>query len=413
LKLTVLNFSHLDYDRLCVLVATAEASPEELARFNQHCDACPTCQQKLVEYGLIVTALLDNSAAQAHREPTPQEHGISSARYEHGRARLLGSLQDHILSSRPEARIPDRSRGLAHSRDLGRRSILVAAVAAAGLLLAVGVLQWRNAYKTAEHARRSPTVRAASRPEAPQTVIRPNQDIPTGKSLVVRQLEEELKLLTSNRKETSALLSTLKVERDTLLEELEDAKAKQGLAQQRADDLESAKRLAAGGLASAQTEIASLTEKLRYQAALLARQQRLLAVDAEIHNVLGASDLQVLDVQTVNVRGEVEQPFGRVFLAPRKALVMYAFDLNQRIGASPGDRFELWGNQGHSTTGGFRVGSLEIDQKEPKRWVLRCEDETILNRIETVYVTVVGKGPLPPVKPLLRAYLSADAGMVR
>jgi hypothetical protein len=117
----------------------------------------------------------------------------------------------------------------------------------------------------------------------------------------------------------------------------------------------------------------------------------------------------VLDVQSVNIRGEVEHPFGRVFYAPRRALVVYAFDLNQWSGARPGDRFEVWANEGLQVSGGYRLGELELDEKDQNRWMLRFEDRGVLNQIDTVYVTVVGPGPLPATKPMLRAYLSASS----
>jgi hypothetical protein len=222
-------------------------------------------------------------------------------------------------------------------------------------------------------------------------------------------LKEELTEGATRAQQTALLLSKLKEERDRLQDDLEDARTKQALAQQKVGDLETAREQASGGLANAQTELATLADKLRSEDALLARQQRLLAVDAEIHNVLGDPDLQVLDVQTVNVRGQVEHPFGRVFFAPRKALVVYAFDLNQRNGGRPGDRFEVWGNQGQQKAGGYRLGELEVDQKEQNRWILRFEDATVLSHIDTVSVTVIGAGPVPATIPVLRAYLYSGA----
>jgi hypothetical protein len=308
---------------------------------------------------------------------------------------------------------PDESTGARH-RKLFLPRWMQAAGIAAGVLIAVAALWWRSLHDALQEDGQK-TTKSASVGKSPVGVPSVGGRVRSSgtESQDIVRLKHELTEGATRLREATRLLSELKGERDQLLDDLEDARTKQALAQQRVTDLETARQQTSGGLANAQAELATLSDKLRSQDALLARQQRLLAVDAEIHNVLGDPDLQVLDVQTVNVRGQVEHAFGRVFFAPRKALVVYAFDLNQRSGARPGDRFEVWGNQGQQTAGGYRLGALEMDQKDQNRWILKCEDETVLTHIDTVYVTVVGAGRLSATKPVFRAYLSADAGVGR
>lgn len=414
MKLTVSNFSHLEYERLCILVAAAEASPDELARFNQHYAGCPECQHKLVEYGILVATMLDRGLAEAEETEVANPAQVS-ARHDAGRTKLLDLLQQELSSGSPAVLRPDDSQRSRHSKLFRLRSIQAARIAA-GLLIALGVWSWRKSFHDAlqPHGNAETTKNAS--------MVKPPVGAPTMAGRVVSsgaetqetaRLRQDLTERAARLQQATQLLSDLKGERDHLLDELEDARTKQTLAQQKVTDLETARQQSSGGLAIAQAELATLSDKLRSQEALLARQQRLLAVDAEIHNVLGDPDLQVLDVQTVNVRGQVEHPFGRVFFAPRKALVVYAFDLNQRNGARPGDRFEVWGNQGQQMAGGYRLGALEMDQKDQNRWILKCEDQAVLSHIDTVYVTVVGAGPLPATKPVLRAFLSAEARVAR
>jgi hypothetical protein len=415
LKLTSLNSEHLDYERLCILVATAEASPDELERFKRHSDGCPTCQRNLVDYGMLAAAMLDTGSDEA-AESGPRVGNPVQLRLEAGRGKLLDRLQQELSSGSPaERRRPENSQGLRRSKLFGQRSIQAAAIAA-GLLIGLGVLSWRKSF----HDALRPFGNAETTKSAPlikQQVGAPRMagqvSSAESESRDIARLKQELTERATLAQQATLLLSKLKEDRDRLLDDLEDARTKQALAQQKVVDLETAREQTSGGLANAQAELATLADKLRSEDALLARQQRLLAVDAEIHNVLGDPDLQVLDVQTVNVRGQVEHPFGRVFFAPRKALVVYAFDLNQRNGARPGERFEVWGNQGQQMAGGYRLGALELDQKDQNRWILRCDDETVLSHIDSVYVTVVGAGPLPATKPVLRAFLSADAQVAR
>jgi len=82
---------------------------------------------------------------------------------------------------------------------------------------------------------------------------------------------------------------------------------------------------------------------------------------------------------------------------------VYAFDLDQRFGARPGERFEVWGSDGLDAAQRMRLGSLSLDQKEQNRWVLKTSESSTLGAINTVYVTVTGAGSLSPTKPILRA----------
>jgi hypothetical protein len=365
---------------------------------------------------MLAAAMLDAGSDEAEETGLRLENSAQlSTRFDAGRTRLLNRLQRESSSGSLADLRPIDSQGLRRSKLFRRRSLQAAAIAAA-LLIALGVLSWRKSFHDALQPFGSTgTTKSASvvKQQVGAPKIAGQVSSAESESRDNARLKQELTERAALAQQATLLVSKLKEDRDRLLDDLEDARTKQALAQQKVADLETAREQTSGGLANAQAELATLADKLRSEDALLARQQRLLAVDAEIHNVLGDPDLQVLDVQTVNVRGQVEHPFGRVFFAPRKALVVYAFDLNQRSGARPGERFEVWGNQGQQMAGGYRLGALELDQKDQNRWILRCDDETVLSHIDSVYVTVVGAGPLPPTKPVLRAFLSADAQVAR
>jgi hypothetical protein len=359
--------------------------------------------------------MLDTGSDEAE-ETGPRVGNPVQLRLDAGRAKLLDRLQQELSSRSPsERRRPDDSQELRRSKLFSRGSIQAAAIAA-GLLIAIGALSWRKSFHDALQPHgNGVTTKSASMAKQQAGAPRMAGEVGSAESesRIIERLKQELAERTTRAQQATVLLSELKQDRDRLLDELEDAKTKQGLAQQELSDLETARQQASGSLANAEAELASLSSKLRFQDVLIARKDRLLGVDAEIHNVLSAPDLQVLDVQNVNTRGQIERPFGRVFYAPLKALVVYAFDLSQRDGARPGERFEVWGNQGQRMVGGHLIGALEIDDKEQNRWILKCEDQAVLNHIDTVYVTVVSGGPLPAAKPVLRAFLSADAHVAR
>jgi hypothetical protein len=289
-----------------------------------------------------------------------------------------------------------------------RQGVQIATVAAA-LCLAVGIGYWFG------HGTLPQEGRSAKTPRSPEplaaTTVPPNGsavELPNNSRWPQKLRDRDARIQQLN-----SLVEQIRKDRDRLLDDFSAAKATQDQAEQHARDLEQAQQQTSGGLASAQAELAKLNQKLRLQESLLTRQQRLLAVDLEVHNILGDPNLRVLDVQSVNSQGEIEHPFGRVFYAPNRALLVYAFDLDQRNGARPGDRFEVWGSEGVRMAGGHVLGSLVIDEKRENRWMLKCDDVSALSHVDTIYVTTVSSGPLSPQKPLLRAYLSESPGPLR
>ncbi len=401
-----MDFGHEQYDRLCILVTTAEATPAEFKRFDQHLRECVACQRSFAEYSDLVAAMLaesspdDESAENSDRDPI-------SLRLQSRKAQLLSTIKggSYHPGLDPLRSLPQERRSI-----LSRTWVKTIGVAAAILLIAAGVVLWRNepnrplSREPDQNVVRLPKLQPAA---APQAV---NSRAPVDSLAIIRR-DQEIQGQQGRISELNSLLTTLKTERDTLLGELEDARRNQAAAEQRTRDLESARKQSSAGLASMEGALADLNEKVRSQESLLARQQRLLAVDREVHTILGNPDLRILDVQTVNSRGDVEHPFGRVFYAPGKALLLYAFDLDQRYGSHSGDQFDVWGSTGLKMAGARRLGALDMDKKQENRWVLKYDDQTALASMDTIYVMVSGSGALAQAKPILRAYLDSSLGL--
>ncbi len=140
-------------------------------------------------------------------------------------------------------------------------------------------------------------------------------------------------------------------------------------------------------------------------------QQKLLATDNDIREILGARSLHIIDVFDVSSRGEFERPFGRIFYTEGKSLIFYAFDLDQQKGLKRGAVFQAWGQRGVAKEDSRSLGMFYMDDPSQNRWVLKVDDSKALSRIDYVFVTDSSRkeGVRPRGKPLLSAFLNPTA----
>jgi len=141
------------------------------------------------------------------------------------------------------------------------------------------------------------------------------------------------------------------------------------------------------------------------------RQQKLLATDHDIRDILGSRSLHIIDVYDVSGQGELEHPFGRIFYTEGKSLIFYAFDLDQQKGLKRGAVFQAWGQKGEGMESPRSLGTFYMDDSIQNRWVLKVADNKALSRIDYVYVTDSShkESVKPKGKPLLSAFLNGPA----
>jgi len=141
------------------------------------------------------------------------------------------------------------------------------------------------------------------------------------------------------------------------------------------------------------------------------RQQKLLATDHDITEILGARSLHIIDVFDVSSQGEFEHPFGRIFYTEGKSLIFYAFDLDQQKGLKRGAIFQAWGRRGVGREDARSLGLFYMDDPTQNRWVLKVDDTRVLSRIDYVFVTDNSRKEnlKPKGKSLLSAFLNGTA----
>jgi hypothetical protein len=116
-------------------------------------------------------------------------------------------------------------------------------------------------------------------------------------------------------------------------------------------------------------------------------ERQLASAGSDARELMGARQLQIIDVHDADSAGHHNKAFGRVFLTEGKSLTFYAFDLDQDQSGNSKRSFQVWAS---STTGKDSIhslGQLHADNKAPGRWVLKVENAELLKEINSVFVT--------------------------
>ena len=157
-------------------------------------------------------------------------------------------------------------------------------------------------------------------------------------------------------------------------------------------------------------QIQELSEKLGAQVENLERERSLLAAGRDIHDLMGARNLHIVDVFDIDSKGKDRRAFGRVFYTEEKSLIFYAFDLNDRGSPKRNASFQVWGARGPAQRPTQSLGIFYVDDQKQNRWVLKFEDPAILAELDSVFVTIEppGGSTKPTGQKLLYAYLKAN-----
>lgn len=434
---------HSEYfEELCALAAGGQISEPELATLRDHLQQCAQCRSTYADFVDLV------------------HHGLPLADPELGGSLRLADFPSKHSSYRERFLARARRQGVtvpqAAPRDsfLSRLAIWLwpvgyakAATAAIGLLLlAVGILGYslrrsdaRSKALAAELAAISrrlsePGVREAgsvleSRPPASQ----PAEAAPATPAALPPSSLTDIKLAKARQdyaaaeahaKALEAQLQTAASELELVRSQRQEANDSRNQVEQKLTDAQ--KALARAGdeiesirkeraqdvtaLANQTLEIRDLSAKLAAQTETLERERTLLAAGRDIHDLMGARNLHVVDVLDVDSKGKDKRAFGRVFYTEGKSLIFYAFDLGDRSTQRRNASFQVWGARGPAQNPTQSMGIFYVDDQKQNRWVMKFEDPRILAEIDSVFVTVEppGGSTRPTGRKFLYAYLKAN-----
>ena len=397
---------HDEFVALCALYYSGEISEEEWALLQIHMAYCDSCHEQFQQYGKIASEVIPAMAAAAAPIEMPRKAAFNI------------DAAEQELMSRLDALPVVQKAGETHKSS---RKIQIGLIAACVALFACALGAYLiHSWTPASMDVPAQVASQTTKPEVPVVVTRD-----TKTSQVVADLQQQLATSEQKLRQSSAALSSAQKRIETeqaAHQQLSDERAalstQLSAAQTEVQSLRD--RLASATSDSTQTShLASLEatvhelrtaldEKdlaLQDKERMLELDKDFLAHDRDIRDLIGARNLYIADITDTNEDGKAAKQFGRIFYTKDRSLVFYGFDLDSQAGRRKDVSFQVWGSGSDRQTP-VSLGLFYQDETH-KRWVLRCNDEKTLTRLDMVFVTVepTGGSSRPTGKQLLRAYL--------
>jgi hypothetical protein len=227
-------------------------------------------------------------------------------------------------------------------------------------------------------------------------------------------LEQHSAELAAAKSKSENQLLAVSQQRDSLTTQLQQAEQSYRSEQTELTSLRAEHDHALLRVTALESKIDQLTASNRDLERRVVDDDRFLASDRDIRELMGARKLYIADVFDVDSGSRPRKPFGRVFYTQNKSLIFYAFDLDRQPGVRNTSIFQVWGQKDAELTKQTRatnLGILYMDSETNRRWVLRLDDPKQLAEIDAVFVTVEPHvGSIKPTgKPLLYALLRKEA----
>lgn len=413
---------HERYEELCALAILGELDRNEFDEFSDHAKTCALCEFALKEFSEIVQHLPLEKLPIATSREFASVHDSLSAQHFIDRAKGEGVVFSneavHAVQARRISHLFSFRRFLMPPR---RLYLLFGAL----LFAVVAAIVWVPVRLSAP-ATKTTTMATVLSSSHDATAHAPEHVFPGAK-------------YDASAERTDSTLRDLNAQVNTLRKALLDNQARSSTDEEllkgtlRKQDLEianlSAKLAQADALIassdqdlrSAQTDrdavVADLVEQRQQRNAAddavklarseLEKEKQLNAAAHDVRELMGARRLHIVDVYDTDSLSTKPKSFGRVIYMEGKALIFYAFDLDQlRRGAKV--TFQAWGEHDGEQARALNLGAFSLDDENQKRWVLKFSDPLKLRTVDTVFVTVESRND--PVQPSGRRYLQAYLG---
>jgi len=410
-----------EFAELCVLSTSGELSAEELAVLDEHIACCAPCAALLKEYTSLATVGMAKLAADRDQE-IEIPIGYNSARAEE---RFITAFRAAQPTWRSKPRTGAGLASISGNWKRIKKPALWTGIAAT-LLVCIGGSFELGRKTTAPPPH--PNVAEVAPPPVPDAEkARLKVDLLEAqtslKAILTKYEESEHRVDELSNTRTSLLaqidnltqkdgsdlasLASVTQQRDGLQQQLNDTAA--ALTRAR-DDLTQAQQDRRGALyrvATLETEVNDLHTELSHSNNSATSDEKYLAADRDIRELMGARQLYIADVFDVQNDGERSKPFGRVFYTKGKSLIFYAFDLQKQPEYREAKTFQAWGKPDSASGKPISLGIFYEDSEQNRRWVVKSDNSDVLAQINAVFVTVEPRGgsQKPTGKPFLEAYL--------
>lgn len=376
--------THKQYEELCALAASGQASADELNDLRSHLEACPSCRSAAYDFTQISAQGLSQLAAKRLRCEIPS--GMTQRFVARARSEGIEISRENVV---PMAK-PGRMGAFAS----------VCAVAAVIVLAAFLVIA----------RQKSSPIAASPQHSTPPPVGTPSSDASLQKGQ--NQDAEIQRKLASAEANLASMANAIRKQRGELEslgeangslasrlanEERENANIRSEKAQLEArivgleTDVErskSDKNTSDAVVAVEESELRNLRNKLATQEAALGQQEELAARGSDVRDLVVARNLHIIDVHDRDGDGKSQRAFGRIFYTEGKSLIFYAYDLADPRKVDAKVSFCVWGERLGAEKPISSLGVFHSDDAKDGRWVLTFDDPNVLAQINSVFVTV-------------------------
>ena len=376
--------THEQYEELCALAASGQASADELDDLRSHLEGCPTCRSAAYDFTQISAQGLSQVAAKRLRCEIPS-----------------GMTQRFVARARSE--------GIAISREnvapiaKPRRFGVFATVCAVTtvIMLATFLVIARQKSLPIAVSPQHNTPPPVGTPSGDASLQKgQNQDAEIQRKLAAA--EADIASLEAAIRKQRGELESLGEVKDSLVsrlskEEQENANIHADKAQLEAriagleTDIErskSDKNASDALVALEENELRNLRNKLATQETALDQQEELAARGSDVRDLVVARNLHIIDVHDRDGDGKSQRAFGRIFYTEGKSLIFYAYDLADPRKVDAKVSFCVWGGRLGAEKPISNLGVFHNDDAKDGRWVLTFDDPNVLAQINSVFVTV-------------------------
>ncbi|MBZ5664203.1 MAG: zf-HC2 domain-containing protein [Acidobacteriia bacterium] len=376
--------THEQYEELCALAASGQASPDELTDLRAHLENCPSCRSAAYDFTQISAQALSQLAGKRLHCQIPS--GMTQRFVARARSEGVEMTRENVPKTMPT----------------NRRALFLGIGAVAAVILIAGFLMIGK-------QRSSPTAGDHRQlPGYPTTVPSPSVP-PQNAQAQDNGLQQQL---ASARAEVNSMGATMRAQRtelesvsktrDSLNSRLTEAQQENARIQSERVQLEartagleaevaksrSEKNAGDVALTLQEAELRKLRNRLADQAAALGQQEDLAARGSDVRDLVVARNLHIIDVHDRDGDGKSQRAFGRIFYTEGKSLIFYAYDLADPRKLDAKVSFYVWGERLGAEKPIRSLGIFHNDDVNDGRWVLTFGDPQVLAQINSVFVTV-------------------------
>jgi hypothetical protein len=375
--------THEQYEELCALAASGQASPNELADLRTHLETCPSCRSAAYDFNQISAQALSSLAAKRLHCQIPS--GMTQRFLARARSEGIELSRDNL----PQTVSPHR------------RTLFTSIAVTAALILVATVLivATQKASTTANNVplpvpqtpasspRREDQEPRIEDPRLRQELSSAQAEVTSMKDTIqsqrtelesARQATNDLDSRLKDAAQRSALSAAERSQRETRIVELE-GEVEKARSEKNASDT---------AVTLEEAEVRELQKQLSDDAVALRQQQELAERGSDVRALVVARNLHIIDVHDRDGNGKSQRAFGRIFYTEGKSLIFYAYDLADPRKLDAKVSFYVWGERLGAEKPIRSLGIFHDDDARDGRWVLTFDDPQVLAQINSVFVTV-------------------------